>query len=210
MNHLKWTTLLLLALLLGACSSDDDEATPAAEPLEVLTVNDLAADPTTGRDPDTGAPISSGRFTFFSLRQNAIVANTDSATANWDIAFRGTTIWINGGAVRSGQGGAYIHTGLFDELTSIPDNQTFAQDNSTADLAIPAGSGAGWYNYNPGANTITPIPGRVLVIRTADGRFAKLEIVSYYRGAPAEPTMMDPARYYTFRYAFQPDGSRNF
>lgn len=211
----KYTLHFLLSLfaLVGAtaCQNDDEGApTPEPEPLEVLTVSDLPADPTTGRDPDTGRPISEGKFTFFSLRENAVVNNADSASANWDIAFQGTTIWINGGAVRFGDGGAYIHIGTFDELTEIPESQTFEVDESEADLAIPGGSGNGWYNYNPMANSITPIPGRVLVIRTADGRFAKLEILSYYQGAPAEPAPGIPSRYYTFRYVFQPDGSRSF
>lgn len=203
--------LLVMGLLVfTACDEDETTATPEPTPVEVITVSDLAADPTTGRDPETGRPISEGKFTFFSLRTNEIVANSDSASTNWDIAFKGTTIWINGGTARFGEGGAYIHTGTFEAFTEIPESQTFRTDESEGNLAIPTGSGEGWYNYNPMSNIVTPIPGRVLVIRTADGRFAKLEILSYYQGAPAEPAPGIPSRYYTFRYAFQPDGSRSF
>lgn len=50
----------------------------------------------------------------------------------------------------------------------------------------------------------------VVAVRAADGRYAKVEILSYYRGAP-EPDALDPRQgfgFYTFRYLFQPDGSR--
>ncbi|MFN4147455.1 MAG: HmuY family protein, partial [Runella sp.] len=97
---------------------------------------------------------------------------------------------------------------LFDELKEVPASATFAVDESTTRLAIPPASGLGWYNYNPQLNIITPIPGRVLIVRTGDGRFAKVEILSYYKDAPANPDQNSIARHYTFRYVFQPDGSQ--
>ena len=49
----------------------------------------------------------------------------------------------------------------------------------------------------------------VLVIRTADGTYAKVRILSYYKGAPETPDVAtDEARYYTFEFRHQPDGSR--
>jgi hypothetical protein len=55
------------------------------------TVNDLAADTIIGISPG-GQPYGSGKFTFYSLERNEVVASTDSATTKWDLAFRGTTI----------------------------------------------------------------------------------------------------------------------
>ena len=56
---------------------------------------------------------------------------------------------------------------------------------------------------------VSPIAGRVIIVKTADGKFAKLEILSYYKNAPATPNAMtDMARYFTFRYVYQPDGSK--
>lgn len=191
---------------LFACSGDDN--TPTVVPVQAQTVSNLPADPTTGVNPTTGQPQgTTGKFTFYNLRDNKTVANTDSATNKWDVGFRGTTIIVNGGAIRSGQGGAYVHTGTFEELTTLPASATFAQDQSATALAIPTGSGSGWYNYNSTTNIISPVPGRVLVIRTGDGNYAKLEILSYYENAPAVPTATSRSRFYTFRYAYQPDGS---
>lgn len=53
-------------------------------------------------------------------------------------------------------------------------------------------------------------PGVVLAIRTADGRYAKLQITSYYQGGAPVPAEGARARFYHFRYIFQPDGSRHF
>lgn len=201
------TALLASATLFTACNDDDTEVT--TQPVEAVTVRSLPADPTTGVNPTTGRPTgTTGRYTLYNLRDNKTVANTDSATNKWDVGFNGTTIIVNGGAIRSGQGGAYIHTGTFEELTTIPATATFAQDQSPTQLAIPTGSGNGWYNYNQAANLITPIPGRVLVIRTGDGKYAKMEILSYYENAPAQPDANSRQRFYTFRYAYQPDGSK--
>lgn len=36
-------------------------------------------------------------------------------------------------------------------------------------------------------NLVTPIPRKVLVFRTRDGRYAKVEILSYYQNAPSNP-----------------------
>lgn len=186
------------AATFSACK-DDEIIEPVA--LATQTVSSLAADAVT---PYTGS------FTLYSLSNNAVVANSDSASSNWDIGFRGSTIIVNGGSIRRGAGGAYIHTGIFSELTTIADNQAFNQDNSATDLAIPTGSGNGWYSYDQATNTISPIAGKILVIRTATGKYAKLEILSYYQNAPATPTAADASRYYTFRFVYQPNGSKTF
>lgn len=190
---------------LASCSKSEEVA---PVPLVAQTVSNLTAD-LVNIDPNTGRTFGgTNRFTLFSFKENKIIANSDSATNKWDVGFRGTTIIVNGGAIRTGQGGAYIFTGLFDELKEIPTNATFAQDNSPTSLAIPTSSGMGWYNYNPMTMILTPIPGRVLVIRTGDGKFAKMEILSYYKDAPAVITLATPQRHYTFRYIYQGDGSR--
>ncbi|TAF98812.1 MAG: hypothetical protein EAZ44_10960 [Cytophagia bacterium] len=200
--------ILLGSILLAACNKKNDE--PTANPtLQTQTVSNLAADPTT--NTGTGQPQpATGKFTLYSLANKAIVPNTDSTTNKWDIGFRGTTIIVNGGTIRTGQGGAYIFTGLFDELTTIPANQVFNTDQSTTQLAIATGSGMGWYNYNPAQNWISPIAGKILVIRTGDGKFAKVEILNYYRDSPSSPSPSAISRYYSFRYVYQPNGSLSF
>ncbi|TAE27641.1 MAG: hypothetical protein EAZ92_09185 [Candidatus Kapaibacterium sp.] len=170
---------------------------PVAQGKAIIT-RDIAAD-----------PMSAGRFTYFNLKDSTIVTGADTATAKWDIAFRGTTIWINGGTGRFGQAQAQVLTAQdYDALVLAPETGWRVDSSATA-LAIPTGSGRGWYNYSSATNIISPIPGVVIALRSADGKYAKLQIQSYYRGAPAMPDMNSASRYYTFRYFYQADGSRN-
>lgn len=203
--------VIALVFTVAACDSDssaDDDFTG-----EAMLVEDVAADPATGRDPVTGQPVgTTGHFTLFSLSENRIVSSganfsaEDSASTDWDIGFRGTTIILNGGTSGPGQGGVIVREGIFEDLADAP-NAGYVVDSATG-YGVPSGSGNGWYNYNPAAMVLSPIPGRFLVIRTADGRYAKLRIISYYQGAP-DP--VDPftsqERYYTFEFVYQPDGS---
>lgn len=191
------SSLVLLAtlpLLLTACASSR-----SAPPPEVALVSDLDA-----RAED-------GHYTFFSLRENSIVPAADSASTDWDLAFNATTILVNGGASGPGMGGAVVLDDTsFAAVTEVPSPDAFAVDQGTerTETAIPGGAGNGWYDYDFATGIVAPRPG-VLVIRTADGRYAKVAIESYYRGAPAAEELSpdEGFRFYTFRYLFQPDGS---
>jgi hypothetical protein len=203
MKNLFRPALLLATgtLALASCSKDDDATTvtPAAQ---AQTVNSLSAAGTTS---STGQPLAAKHYTFYSLADNKQIAYTDSSTTKWDVAFRGTTILINGGASGPGQGGAQVYTGLFADLITAP--TTGYNVDAAAAKAIPTGSGNGWYSYSSTTNVVTPIAGRVLAIRTALGKYAKIEIQSYYQNAPTAPTSANPSGYYTFRYVYQPNGT---
>jgi hypothetical protein len=163
-----------------------------------------------------GQPVGAGKYTFFSFETNAIVPSTDSASTKWDLGFRGSTIIINGGNSGPGQGGAFVFTGTFDELKKVPSDSTFQVDNAPSSYAIPIGSNKGWYVYNQQTLLLTPIPGRVLVIKTAMGKYAIVEILNYYKGgvtpavSASNEIKFTTQRFYTFRYAYQSDGSKNF
>ena len=202
--------VLALVLVFTACESDDEG--PVLLAVESDTVQNLFAPQTGGQDQ---GPIS-GAFTKFDFASGM---ETSSAT-EWDIAFRGTSIIINGGVslgtedepTRTGNGAAYIAIGSFAGITEV-DSALFVQDSDQG-YAIPSGSGNGWYNYEFMTNTIEPIAGRILVIRTRAGRYAKVEILSYYKDSPADITpeiAANDLRYYTFNYVYQPnEGSIGF
>lgn len=202
-----------LSIALVACTKDEETI---VVPVSAITVKDLAADTVTGLGLD-GRPKSAGTTTYYSLVDNKEVASTDAASTKWDIAFSSTKILINGGTSGPGIGGAFVYVGLFDALKTIPADSNFATDNANAaSFAIPLGSGKAWYTYDGLTTLVSPIAGRVLVIRTATGKFAKIEIISYYKGGvtlPASASVNDKLfkqRYYTFRYAYQPNGSKTF
>lgn len=211
-NIKKFGLLLVIVVSVIACSKS---STTEVLPITAVSVKDIPADTVVGLSPQ-GAPITNGKYTFFSLEKNAIVPNADSASTKWDIAFMATRIITNGGTSGMGQGGAFVYTGLFDDLKIIPADSVFKTDNAPTSYAVTAGSGKGWYTYDGLNNLITPLAGRVLVIRTASGKYAKIEITSYYKGGTTLPATasdlekLTKQRYYSFRYAFQPNGTKTF
>lgn len=199
LSRLGFLFALVLAVSLSACDSNSDDGDDL--PLDATTVSDFAADPPVNMGPM--GPVGTGHFAFFSLGDNATV--TDSASTDWDLGFRGTTIIVNGGVSGPGEGEAQVIEGLFEEIVTAPD--TGWKTDTAEGTAIPTGSGNGWYNYNSATMIVSPIPGRVILVKTADGKYAKVRIVSYYKGSPATPDQEAASRYYTFDYVIQPDGS---
>ena len=200
MKTIKFLTIALAITSFIACDSDSDDLLPVVS----ITVEDLHAP----QEGGMGQPIS-GPFTKFDFDTGM---ETDNET-DWDIAFRATDIIVNGGTsmgttdepTRSGDAGAYIATGTMADVTEV-DVNSFTQDSESG-YAIISGSGNGWYTYaGPPTYLITPTPGRILVFKTADGKYAKVEILSYYEGAPENPdAFVDQSRYYTFNYVYQPN-----
>jgi hypothetical protein len=209
---ITFSFIILSSFSFLACSKSSDTA---AVVIAAQTVSDLPADTVTGLSAQ-GMPITNGKYTFYSLENNKIVANTDSASTKWDIALMATKILINGGTSGPGLGGAFVYTGLFSDLKTIPTDSVFKTDNAPASYAVTYGSGKGWYSYDQLTSLITPLAGRVLVIRTASGKYAKIEIVSYYKGGVTLPATasdtdkLNKQRYYTFRFMYQPNGTKTF
>jgi HmuY protein len=182
---------------------------------KIVTVKNLPADTIIGVAA-SGQPFGAGKYAFFSLETNQWVSNADSATAKWDLAFSGTTIRVNNVTSGPGTGGAFVYVGTFDALSSVPADSVFKVDNHPVSYAITRGSGKGWYNYDGANNLLTPIPGRVLVVKTASGKYAKLEVLNYYRGGitpsatATDAVKINEQRYYTFRYTYQAGGGKTF
>ncbi len=209
-NRFSLLVLGVAFITLSSCSKND----PAPVTVQSQTITNLPADPPSGGyDPMNGQPIGvTKKYTFFSFKTGAIVLNSDSATANWDIGFNGTTILVNSGTSGPGTAGAQVVTGIFDELANAP-TTGYLTDNKTtvpATYAIPKGSGNGWYNYNGATNVISPIAGRIIVVKTSEGKYAKMEILSYYKDSPVSPASTDVDRYYTFRYVYQSGTGTSF
>ena len=186
---------------LFSCNNNDEPA--PLVPLEATLVEDLEA-PNDLIDRTTGQVIEERPFQYFSIEQNAIVSDNE----DWDLAFKGTTIRVN--SVKNVS--AAIVSGIFEEITEVPTSAVFAKDSATS-FAIPTGSGTGWYNYNSATFTVTPIPGRVILVKTTKANYVKMEILSYYKGNPLVEEIdprTTPSGHYTFRYILQPNGSTGF
>ncbi|MCF1749724.1 HmuY family protein [Mariniradius sediminis] len=197
----KFAFILGAATVLFSCDNADNN-TPDL-PLEAILVEDLAA-PNDLIDRNTNQVLEVRPFQYFSLEKNELVAENE----DWDLAFKGTTIRVN----NTKNVNASIVTGIFEEIKEVPASATFATDTETS-FAIPTGSGTGWYNYNSATFTVTPIPGRVILVKTTKGNYVKMEILSYYKGNPPVEQIdprTTPSAHYTFRYILQPNGSTKF
>ena len=175
--------LLALPLLLASSAS-----------AQVVRAENIAV----GASPMGGAP--SGPYTLFSLSENRVVPNADSASTAWDLGFYGTTVIVNGGTSGPGQGAARIVEVEFEDVTSAEGIELVKDGEGECprgDLAICTGSGNGWYLY--GGNGIQPLPGRTLVLRTAEGSTARVRFLNYVLSDP-QPDGLRP-RYYTFEHA---------
>jgi len=211
----KITAIVCLLTNIYSCTKSSTETVTPSTPV-TATVKDLLADSVTGIDPATQMPKSVGLYTYFNIEKNKIIALTDTANGNWDLAFKTTKILINGGTSGNAMGGAFIYNGLFDDLKSISNDSAFKVDNAPTSYAITTGSDKGWYHYDGQTNIVTPVAGRILVIRTAKGKYAKIEITSYCKGgvnltpAASYDDTLYKQRYYNFRYTYQPNGTKTF
>jgi len=154
-----------------------------------------------------------GKFEKFSFSEGDTV-NHD----NWDVAFSGTTIIVNGGASynvgqpeRVGNAAVYIATGIMSDIRTV-DLTKLKQDNESGpaiidDLGI---SEQGWASYDISSHILSPIPGRILVFRTHDDKYAKMEILYFYDTPNPIPSEEDFGGFYTFNYVYQLDGTTSF
>ncbi len=207
-----------MIILLASCSKNSNNS--VTNTVVAVTVNNLMADTilglAPGAPPTGGFPYASGKYTLYSLERNEVVPNTDSATNKWDVGFRGTTIITNSGNSGPGAGGGFVQVGLFADITAVSPDSTIKVDNAPTSYAITSGSNRGWYVYDAPNNLVTAIPGRVLIFRTATGKYAKMEILNYYKGgvtpaaSASDADKLTKQRYYTFRYVYQSNGTKSF
>ena len=210
-TYLKFATIVVAIVV--AASTTGCDGTEEDLPLEVTRADDVPADPPTGRDPDTGAPVgTTGRYTFFDMSSNQVILDrddddrSDSTSTKWDVGFHSTTLIVNSSATGGGSGGVQVVDVEFADLTEAPES-----GYSTESVGLESSSDVAWGLYDPVAMLVLPRAGKTLVVRTADGNYAKMRVISYYRGAPTVPDpFSDQERYYTFEYVYQPNGSREF
>lgn len=135
------------------------------------------------------------RWTYFDFSRNAVVE--DPGPLDWDLAVRRFHVIANGGPGFAGRGGiADLGPAAFDTVRTAPDTGYALTD---ADSVNPATRR--WYRYGYSSHLLEP-DGRVFAVRTADGRYAKVAIVSYYCGEARAACL-------TFRYVYQGAGGRS-
>ena len=118
----------------------------------------------------------------------------------WDIAFRRFHVIANGGERFPGKAGVLdLGEVGFDSVLAAPATG-YIETRSARDTLNPAIDR--WYTYS-WISHILKTSDHVYAVRTADGRYAKMRILSYYCPG-AVPGCM------TFEYVYQGSGSRSF
>lgn len=198
----KITSLFILSIftLFVACSESEDTELTFSGDVE------MATDVKAGTD-------TTGGFTFYNLSTNSIVSDSDSATSNWDVAFKdaGFEIFIitNNGISGPGNGGAILVDQDFEIITEVPNDDQFKVDTDN-EFAINAAPG-GWWIYTGTQqepnHAVLPKDPHTIFVRTATGDYAKLEVLSYYEGNPDTSTpefanlgTRPASGYFTFRF----------
>lgn len=173
--------------------------------------NNNTTNPTSVKVTNFSADTSGQTFKLFSFKNNAVVPVSDSATTNWDIGFKSTTIIVNSGVRGPGQAAIQLLLGTdFTTLKAAPDAGYKTEDSYTTYAIVASNTASKWYNYNPDTHIISPVPGSVIVMKTADGKYVKMRIISYYKDNPATPDDNSIPRNFTFEFVYQPDGSKTF
>ena len=151
---------------------------------------------------------TSEQWTFLDFSRGSVVEVPHQFGVDWDLTFQRHKILANGGATNPQGKGAILNLGAvtFDDVREAP-SDGYVEDSiaaitpdtiTTENLAIKA-----WYDYNFLTHLLRPKP-NVYVVRTADGKYAKLRIVSYYcDGGQASGC-------FTIEYVYQGNGSRRF
>jgi hypothetical protein len=138
---------------------------------------------------------SQDRWSFFDFSRNAVV--TDPGPLDWDLAMRRFYVIVNGGPGFAGGGGVQdLGAVAFDSVAVLPDTGYRASEADSSNPALRR-----WYDYGWSSHLLRS-KSHVYAVRTADGKYAKIAIVSYYCGE-ARPGC------FTFRYVYQGQGSRD-
>ncbi|MBV7440189.1 HmuY family protein [Weeksellaceae bacterium TAE3-ERU29] len=197
----KFCLALCSALLFVSCSSDDEKN---PESKSELTVNTVKTD---ARKYDA--------WVYYSIETGKEVEVSDSKNSlNWDIAFHRNNVRLNGGESGKGKGEAVkLDEKDLSKVVEAPTSGYVKDTEGTIVIAYvmpapkfgkePFNKAVSWLDID----TRTPPPiytlqDNVFVIKTANGKYAKIKFLSY-KGDRNENLII------TWQYAFQKDGSTN-
>ncbi len=213
MKTLNFLTLLLIAGTIGfsSCKKDDDK------PVEETSETTLK----TGEISLSSTELYKDDWVYFSFATGAQVNGVDSTNfttkTNWDIAFHSRLGRTNSGASSDteAKGGVYYANSTdFDVIDKAIENTVLVDDSVSLITGIgnygptykkvsgnEVFDGAFDVDYTQHPPVYTPTK-KVYVVQTATGKYAKIQITSYYN-AEGE------SGHITFKYAYQSDGSTN-
>jgi hypothetical protein len=145
---------------------------------------------------------SEKEYVYFDFSVGKPVRILDPSSLEWDLAFRRGKIISNGGASsKFGKAGLFDMSDIdFEEVTQVPTGE-YVQDIATkTETENPVL--LKWYNYNYLSHKLTAKK-NIYAVRTADGKFAKFQFLSFY-------CENKEAGCVKIRYVYQGNGSNSF
>ena len=211
-----WSVLFIATVLFSGCGNGEEDD-GLEQPLEEESTTAMTT-PSVTQPPTVVAPqldvvnftinaTSREAWAYFSLAKGDVVEVADPLNSmDWDLGFQRTKVITNGGVSGPGKGGAVLLKDVdFEGVKEAPAGG-YAVD-SGQNLAIAAQSEEGWYIYTgPPNHWILPLEKRVFVVQAADGTYAKIRFIGYYK----DNDNKKDSGFITFEYVHQPDGSLNF
>ena len=190
---LKQITLITLVFALGILCCQKEELNPAESGTYMINASSY----------------EDWAYFSFSEGDSVSVANPESSY-DWDLGFQRLKIRTNSGTSGPGDGGA-INMGAieFDSLTEAPE-QGYVVDTMVIwmpgspheDTVSMNPELEDWFNMSEEMPPTITAKDTVFVIKTADGKFVKIKFLDYY-------DQEGHSGFITFKYSYQPDGSRN-
>ena len=199
MKTIKLSLVACSLLMIGFTSCKKDDPITKTTP-SITKVDSIQA-----------AFSATGPFTFFSFKDDKVIAASDSNSTKWDFAFRFVEIRVNSYSSGPGSVGVITQKGIFDDLKMAPETG-YGYDTSRNQLAINGKDRDpnAWYLYDPTVHALTPKAGQFFIFRTSENKYVKMEILSVTTDVPFTNPVPPTKIWYKFRYTYQPDGSRNF
>jgi hypothetical protein len=197
---MKYILIFTLGIFIFSNCKKEEDTTPTPTPTPVSTRIDSII---TGFGGVPGGPPIP--FAYYSLETGKTIDASQASTKNWDFGFSFIKVAFNSNFSGPGNAGL-IHekSSIFSTVSSAPESG-YAYDTTDTRRAL---KNEEWYNYNSATRTFNPKAGQTFIIRTANGKYAKMELlkIDYKDIVGMLPTKVQ----YTFRYAFQGNGTRNF
>ena len=220
--------VLFAALLLAFASCKKSNDPQDQEDLKSTWIKDLPGDTLASMGDEVEGrekrPFHPFLFRFSDRKQVFLKTEQDSAdflkTGDWDLCFGdvyNSEVSCNSGTLKGspgfggpGKGAAIVIIDKpYHQVYEAPADDQFIHDGK-AGVGWDPGNGNGWFFYSLGNHLVQPVKNRTFVLKTAGGKFVKLQLINVYKGNP--PLVVDlfwPAPWFTFRYFVQEDGSRN-
>lgn len=198
-------------LLLGGCGQEaESNPEPEARASDTTTYTPSPYRPEEVGERLVGPVVytvdarSKEMWMYFDFSRGSVVSVDNPKTENWDLSIRRHVIRTNGGATNPNGKAALlaIEEQDFSAVTRIPDKAAFISDVRAKKRLHPYNPVVDkWYKYSYTTNVLLPKP-IVYLVRTQDGKYAKMRIVSYYCKGNISGCM-------TIEYVYQGDGSRD-